>query len=86
KLKKEQLLKLEGMGELKSQALLDGIEASKDRGLGRLLAALNIPNVGERYGPELAQAVPSMDELLTKSKEELASIKGFGPKRAESIY
>ncbi|MCI0464911.1 MAG: NAD-dependent DNA ligase LigA [Gemmataceae bacterium] len=86
KLKKEQLLKLERMGDLSAQNLLDGIEASKSRGLGRLLSALSIPNVGERFGPELAQAIPSMDELLAKSKEDLAKIKGFGPKRAESIH
>jgi DNA ligase (NAD+) len=86
KLKQEQLLELDGMGELKSQALLDGIEASKSRGLGRLLAALSIPNIGERYGPELAHAVGSMDKLLAMSKDELAQIKGFGPKRAASIH
>jgi DNA ligase (NAD+) len=86
KLRKDQLLKLDRMGDLSSQNLLDGIEESKSRGLGRLLAALNIPNVGERFGPELAQAYPSIDKLLAASKEDLARVKGFGPKRAESIW
>lgn len=86
RLKKEQLLKLERMGQLSAQNLLDGIEASKSRGLGRLLSALSIPNVGERFGPELAKVFPSMDRLLDATKEELARVKGFGPKRAESIY
>jgi len=86
KLTEKDLRTLEGMGELSAQNLLAGIEASKERGLGRLLAALNIPNVGERFGPELAQAYPSVDKLLAASKEDLAKVKGFGPKRAESIW
>jgi NAD-dependent DNA ligase len=36
--------------------------------------------------PLLARAFPSMDALLAASKEQLAAVKGFGPKRAESIY
>jgi DNA ligase (NAD+) len=86
RLKKEQLVKLERVGDLSAQNLLDGIEASKTRGLGRLLAALNIPNVGERFGPELAKAFPSLDKLLAASKDDLAKVPGFGPKRADSIY
>jgi DNA ligase (NAD+) len=86
KLKKEQVVKLDRMGDLSAQNLLNGIEASKSRGLGRLLAALNIPNIGERYGPELAKVLPSLDQILDASKEDLAKIPGFGPKRAESIY
>jgi DNA ligase (NAD+) len=68
KLKKEQLLKLERMGDLSAQNLLDGIAASKTRGLGKLLSGLSIPNVGERYGPELARR-SSMDKLLATSKQ-----------------
>lgn len=86
KLTKAQLLTLDRMGELSAQNLLDGIAESKTRGLGRLLAALNIPNVGERFGPELAAAFPSIDKLLAASKDDLAGVKGFGPKRAESIW
>ncbi|MBI1917431.1 MAG: NAD-dependent DNA ligase LigA [Planctomycetes bacterium] len=86
RLKKEHLVKLERVGDLSAQNLLDGIQASKSRGLGRLLAALNIPNVGERFGPELAKAFPSLDKLLAASKDDLARVPGFGPKRAESIY
>src|SRR5262249_52411060 len=85
KLKKEQLLELDRMGHLSAQNLLNGIEASKSRGLGRLLSALSIPNIGERFGPELARAFPSIDKLLAASKEDLAKVKNFGPVRAESI-
>jgi DNA ligase (NAD+) len=86
RLKKEDLVALERMGELSAQNLLDGIEASKTRGLARLLAALSIYGVGDAMAALLAEAFPSMDELLAASKEDLSRVKGFGPRRAESIY
>jgi DNA ligase (NAD+) len=86
KLTEEKLLTLDRVGKKSAQNLLAGIEASKTRGLGRLLGALNIPQVGESMGPLLAQAFPSMDRLLAATKEQLAAVQGFGPKRAESIW
>ncbi len=86
RLTEEQVLTLERMGKKSAQNLLNGIEASKNRGLGRLLSALSIPNVGESMGPLLARAFSSIEALLSASKEELARVKGFGPVRAESIY
>ena len=47
----DQLTELERMGEKSAQNLLDGIEASKDRGLARVLTGLAIPHVGERTRP-----------------------------------
>ena len=84
-LTKEKLRTLERVGDKSAQNLLDGIEASKSRGLGRLLGALSIPNVGEQMGPILARAFPSIDALLAASEAELAAVEGFGPVRAVSI-
>ena len=86
RLKKEQLIDLERMGKLSAQNLLDAIEASKNRGLARLLAGLSIYGVGEAMAPLLIEEFPTIDALLAASKEELASVKGFGPRRAESVY
>jgi DNA ligase (NAD+) len=85
-LKKEQLIELERMGELSAQNLLNGIDASKERGLARLLSGLSIYGVGDAMAALLADEFPAMEELLAASKERLASVKGFGPKRAESIH
>lgn len=85
-LKIEQLLTLERMGKKSAQNLLDEIEKSKTRGLSRLLAGLSIYGVGETMSPLLAEQFPSIDAVLAASKEQFAGIKGFGPKRAESIY
>jgi DNA ligase (NAD+) len=86
RLRKEDVLPLERMGELSSQNLIEAIEASKGRGLARLLAGLSIYGVGDAMAALLAQEFPSMDALMAASKDQLAAVKGFGPKRAESIY
>ncbi len=86
RLKLDQLLALERMGKKSAQNLLDEIEKSKTCGLARLLAGLSIYGVGETMAIQLAEAFPSIDLLLAATKDELADIKGFGPKRAESIY
>ena len=81
----EQLMNLERMGKKSAQNLLNGIEASKDRGLARVLSGLSIPLVGEATAELLAQAYPSIDALLAAPKEKLAEVKGMGPERAESV-
>ncbi len=86
RLELDQLLALERMGKKSAQNLLDEIEKSKTCGLARLLAGLSIYGVGETMAIQLAEAFPSIDLLLAATKDELADIKGFGPKRAESIY
>lgn len=86
RLTKEQLIDLDRMGAQSAQNLLDALEASKSRGLARVLAGLSIYGVGETMAPLLVQEFPSIDALLAASKEQLAGVKGFGPKRAESVY
>jgi DNA ligase (NAD+) len=85
RLTKKQLLSLEKFGELKAQNLLDGIAASKERGLARLLPALTIYMVGEAMAEVLVQEFPSIDAIIAATPEELARVKGFGPKRAKFI-
>lgn len=86
RLNKEQLMDLDRMGELSAQNLLDAIESSKSRGLARLLAGLSIYGVGEGMAPLLVQEFSSMDALLAATKEDLAGVKGFGPRRAENVF
>ena len=81
----DQLVGLERMGKKSAQNLLDGIEASKGRGLARVLAGLSIPLVGEAMAELLTREFPDIDAVLAAPKEGLAAVKGFGPERAESI-
>jgi DNA ligase (NAD+) len=86
RLTEEKLLTLERMGKKSAQNLLKGIEASKDRGLARLLAALSIYGVGESMADQLAQEFHSMDGLMAASEERLAQVKDFGPVRAKNTF
>ncbi len=85
RLTKKQLLTLEKFGDLKAQNLLDGIAASKNRGLARLLPALTIYMVGESMAEVLVEEFPSIDAIIAASPDELAKVKGFGPKRAKFV-
>jgi DNA ligase (NAD+) len=80
------LVNLERMGQKSAQNLLDGIEASKGRGLARVLTGLAIRHVGDHVAEVLARAFPSIDELMAASQDRLSSTPEIGPERAESVY
>ena len=82
----DQLLGLERMGKKSSEKLLAGIEASKDRGLARLLNALSVRHVGARVATVLAEHFGSMDALVRASEEELSEVNEIGPVIAKSVY
>jgi DNA ligase (NAD+) len=74
------------LGEKSGQTLIDGIAASKERGLTRLLTGLGIRHVGEHVADLLAQRFGDMSELQKASADELARIEGIGPQRAGTIH
>ncbi len=85
RLTQEQLLNLERMGEKSSEKLLAGIEASKSRGLARLLNALSIRHVGTTVAEILANHFGSIDKLEQATVEELSEINEIGDIIAESV-
>lgn len=85
RLEKEQLLKLERMGEKSAHNLLDGIQQSKQRGLARLLAGMSIPMVADSMADVLAQEFLTMDALMEASEERLSKVEAVGPERARNI-
>lgn len=86
RLRLEQVMGLERMGRKSSESLLDGIEASKDRGLARLLNALAIRHVGARVAAVLAEQFRSMEALQAAGVEELSQVNEIGPVIARSVY
>ncbi|MEX2121436.1 MAG: NAD-dependent DNA ligase LigA [Pirellulales bacterium] len=82
----EQLTELERMGRKSSENLLAGIEASRRRGLARLLNALAIRHVGVRIASVLAEHFGSMEALSEASLEELSEINEIGPVIAQSVF
>jgi DNA ligase (NAD+) len=82
----EQLESLERMGKKSAQNLLKQIEASKERGLARVLTGLAIRHVGETVADLLAQEFHTIDALLAAPEERLARVKGIGPVLAGSVH
>jgi len=85
-LTKEQLVPLKHMGETSAENVLNAIEASKDRPLGRLIFALGIRHVGSEMATLLANQFGSIDALAQASVEELTAIPTVGPRIAESVH
>ena len=84
-LTKEQLLSLERMADKSASNVLSSIAASKDRPLARVIFALGIIHVGDRYAELLAEHFASIDALAKAGQEELLTIPSIGPKIAEGI-
>ncbi len=81
----EELVDLEGFGEISAQKLVASIEASKERPFARVLFALGIEEVGEVTGRNLAMHFRSIDALLDASPEQIAQTPGIGDKMAQII-
>ena len=84
-LQKEDLLKLERMGEKSADNLLKAIEASKENELDKLLFGLGIRHVGAKVARILAEEFGTVKNLLEAQPEQLAAIRDIGDKIAESV-
>ncbi len=84
---REALLALDRMGEKKVDNLLEGIEAAKSRGLGRILAGLGIRHVGDTTAKLLARAFPDLKSLLAATVEELmpTAVQNMSAPRREKL-
>jgi DNA ligase (NAD+) len=81
----ETLAGLERLAEKSAQNLHRAIEASKTRGLSRLLNALGIRMVGERAAQLLASRFGTMERLLTATPADINEIYGLGPQIAQAV-
>jgi DNA ligase (NAD+) len=84
-LRAEQLLTLEGFGEVSARNLVAAIEASRRLPLSRLLFALGIRHVGQHGAQVLARAFPSMDALLEADAEQFEAVHGIGGTTARAL-
>jgi DNA ligase (NAD+) len=84
-LTKDDLLKLERMGEKSADNVLAEIEASKKLPLERVIYGLGIRMVGERTAQFLAEHFGSLDAIMSASAEELEEVNEVGPRIAASI-
>ena len=91
RLTKEDLLKARPPKDAKKAGgkwadnLLEGIQASKPRGLARVLAGISVPGVADSMADILAQEFLTIDALTAATDEQLLAAEGVGPERAKGI-
>jgi DNA ligase (NAD+) len=85
RLKLDELMDLERMGEKSARNFLEAIQASKQRDLWRLLHGLGIFHVGAGVAKALARAFPNLDELMRASAQQLNEVEDVGEVIAHSV-
>ena len=81
----DKLMSLDRMGKKSAENLLQGIEASKSRGLTRVLNAISIRHVGQRVALVLARTFGDIDALVSADIETVGQIDEIGPTIAQSV-
>ena len=84
-LKYDDLIELERMGDKKVTNLLGAIEASKERGLGKVLIGLGIRFLGAKASALIAGEFKDIDTIISKEEEDFIQIPEIGEKIAKSI-
>ncbi|MDX8152922.1 NAD-dependent DNA ligase LigA [Patulibacter brassicae] len=81
----EQLVELEGYGEISATRVVDAIARSKEQPFARVLFAIGLEEVGQVTGRNLAARFRTIDALRAATPEQLAETPGVGGKMAEII-
>ncbi len=81
----DQLLEVEGYGEISAARAVESIERSKTQPFSRVLFGLNMPKVGWVLARNLARHFGTIDHLMNATQEQLEAAEGIGPDRAELI-
>jgi len=84
-IKKDELIALERMADKSAQNIIDAIEKSKTKPLGKFLFALGILHVGETTAEELANSFTRLDDFFQLSEEDLMKVEGIGPEVSASV-
>ena len=79
------LTRLEGYGDKSVTNLLNAIENSKKNSLEKLIFGLGIPHVGAKTAKILAQKYKTIQNLMTKTKDELTQVPDIGEIIAQSV-
>ncbi|UBU12666.1 NAD-dependent DNA ligase LigA [Nonomuraea gerenzanensis] len=84
-LTREQLLKLERMGETSTDNLLAAIEQAKTRPLSRVFAALGVRGTGRSMSRRIARHFATMDNIRAADAEAIQQVDGIGPEKAPVV-
>ncbi len=74
------------VGRRNAENLIKGIEASRDRGLARVLSSISIRHVGPRVAQLITREYPTIESLMEASVDDLAAIHEIGEAIAESVH
>jgi DNA ligase (NAD+) len=85
-LKKEDMMKMDRMGDKLAENLLNAIDQSRNPSLANLIYALGIRNVGYHLAGVLAKNFKSIDNLAKQTVDDLTQVYEIGPIVAQSIY
>jgi DNA ligase (NAD+) len=85
-LKKDDLMKMDRMGDKLAENLLHAIANSRTPGLTHLIYALGIRNVGYHLAGVLAEQFESIDNLAQQEVEDLTGVHEVGPIVGENIF
>ncbi len=83
--KREELIKIDRLGEKSIDNLLAAIEKSKEKPFDKVLFALGIKYVGAGAAKKITDEFNTIDKLLKATKEEIESVYEIGPSISESI-
>ena len=85
KLKKEDILKLDGFRDKSATNLIDSINAAKDTTLARFIYSLGIREVGEATAMNLALNFNNIAAFLVATEDDLLEINDIGPVASKFI-
>jgi DNA ligase (NAD+) len=83
--RRDDLIKLEKMGETRVDNLLKAIEASRSQPLSKLLFALGIPGIGSESAEWLSRRFHNMTGVKDATEEDFLGINGIGPIVASTL-
>lgn len=84
-LTKEDLFKLEGFKDKKTDNILNSIENSKHANLDAFIYALGIPNVGVKTASDLVEAFGSLENIQNATFDELIQVRDLGEITSKAI-
>lgn len=82
---KDELVKIERLGEKSISNLLSSIETSKKKPFEKVLFALGIRFVGAGVAKKLVEQFSTIDKLISASKEEIEAVYEIGSSISESL-
>ena len=84
-LKKEDIARLDRLGDKSAQNIIDAIDKSRSAGLERLLCGLGIRHIGEKAAQSLAARFGDIHSIMSATVESLCAVDDIGLQSAESV-